>query len=85
MSPLFLVLIIVLSVGVITYSIFLLRRSEDDPLLTRIDEFAGREEVASIEEIELSMFFYRDFVICSSCLFFRSLCARELGMVGCGE
>lgn len=36
-------------------SLVLLRRSEDDPLATRIDEFAARDEAVSIEEIELSM------------------------------
>ena len=40
---------------VIFASIFLLRRAEDDPLAVRIDEFAAREEIVSIEEIELSM------------------------------
>jgi tight adherence protein C len=36
-------------------SILLLRRSEEDPLSARIDEFAAREEITSIEEIELSL------------------------------
>ncbi|PIE81978.1 MAG: type II secretion system protein [Chloroflexi bacterium] len=36
-------------------SIILLRRAEDDPLAARIDEFAAREEAASLEEIQLSM------------------------------
>jgi tight adherence protein C len=38
-------------------SIFLLRRSEGDPLSRRIDEYAAREEVVSMEEIELSLSF----------------------------
>ncbi|MBE2200814.1 MAG: type II secretion system F family protein [Anaerolinea sp.] len=36
-------------------SVILLRRSEEDPLTARIDEFAARDEAVSIEEIELSM------------------------------
>jgi tight adherence protein C len=49
--------LIVLVVAVITIfgSIILLRRSEEDPLAARIDEFAAREEIASIEEIELTL------------------------------
>jgi tight adherence protein C len=39
----------------IVASIILLRRSEEDPLSSRIGEFASRDEVASIEEIELSL------------------------------
>lgn len=41
----------------IVFSIFLLRRSEEDPLSVRIDEYASREEAVSIEEIELSLSF----------------------------
>lgn len=37
------------------FGIYLLQRAEGDPLAVRIDEFAAREEVTSIEEIELSM------------------------------
>lgn len=55
MSPLVLLLIVVVAIGIITLSVLLLRRSEADPLVSRIDEYAAREEVASIEEIELSM------------------------------
>lgn len=50
--------ILVLLLGamiVIVASILLLRRAEEDPLGVRIDEFAAREEAASIEEIELSL------------------------------
>jgi len=36
-------------------SVVLLRRAEDNPLAARIDDFAAREEIVSIEEIELSM------------------------------
>jgi tight adherence protein C len=39
----------------IVVSVLLLRRAEDDPLISRIEEYAIREEPASIEEIELSM------------------------------
>lgn len=55
MPPLFILLAGVVAVIIIVASIFLLRRAEDDPLTTRIDEFAAREEIVSIEEIELSM------------------------------
>ena len=44
-------LILVIVVGVV----FVLPRTEQDPLMTRINEYASREEVASIEEIELSL------------------------------
>lgn len=47
--------IFVVAVFIIALSILLLRRAEEDPLTTRIDEFAAREEIVSIEEIELSM------------------------------
>jgi tight adherence protein C len=43
------------AIALVIISILLLRRAEDDPLSTRIDEYAAREEAASIEEIELSM------------------------------
>lgn len=38
-------------------SVVLLRRSEDDALTDRINEYAAREEMASIEDIELSLSF----------------------------
>ncbi|MGD2078265.1 MAG: type II secretion system F family protein [Chloroflexota bacterium] len=41
--------------ALVIISILLLRRAEQDPLAARIDEYASREEAASIEEIELSM------------------------------
>lgn len=44
-----------IAVFLIVFSILLLRRSEEDPLLARIEEYAAREEAASIEEIELSL------------------------------
>jgi tight adherence protein C len=50
-----LLIIFVFAVVAIVGSIFLLRRSEEDPLSVRIDEFAAREEITSIEEIELSL------------------------------
>lgn len=55
MNPTFLLILGVAAVILIVVSILLLRRSEEDPLSARIDEFAVREEVVSIEEIELSM------------------------------
>lgn len=39
----------------IVIAIILLRRAEDDPLISRIEEYAIREEAVSIEDIELSM------------------------------
>ncbi|MEJ2747221.1 MAG: type II secretion system F family protein [Anaerolineae bacterium] len=54
MSPLF-IIIGILAIIMVVISIMLLRRSEEDPLSARIDEFAVREEVVSFEEIELSM------------------------------
>jgi tight adherence protein C len=56
MSPL-LIAILLISVVAIFGSILLLRRSEEDPLAARIDEYAAREEIATIEEIELSLSF----------------------------
>ncbi len=47
--------IIVIAIVIIIISVVLLRRAEEDPLTSRIDEFAVREEIVSIEEIELSM------------------------------
>lgn len=54
-TTLLLLLGVLVAIGAVAYGFILLRRSEEDPLITRIDEFAAREEVASIEEIELSM------------------------------
>lgn len=55
MSPLILLLIGGFAILIMVGSVLLLRRSEEDPLAVRIDEFAAREELVSIEEIELSM------------------------------
>lgn len=55
MTPLALFIILVVALATIAFSILLLRRAEEDPLTVRIDEFAAREEVVSIEEIELSL------------------------------
>lgn len=55
MSTAIIAIIVIFAIGVMAFSIILLRRAEDDPLLARIDEFAAREEIVSIEEIELSM------------------------------
>ena len=54
MSPL-LIGVFIIAIVIIGFSIVLLRRAEEDPLVSRIDEFAAREEIVSIEEIELSM------------------------------
>lgn len=43
------------AVALIGLSIIYLRRAEENPLLDRIDEYAAREELVSIEEIELSL------------------------------
>ncbi|RMH00798.1 MAG: type II secretion system F family protein [Chloroflexi bacterium] len=55
MSIQILLLIAVIAIGIVGFSIYLLRRAEEDPLAVRIDEFAAREEIVSIEEIELSL------------------------------
>ncbi len=55
MTPLFLVIVGIIAIIIMGASVILLRRSEEDPLSARIDEFAVREEVVSIEDIELSM------------------------------
>lgn len=46
-----------LAIILVIASVALMRRSEGDPLMSRIEEYAAREEVASIEEIELSLSF----------------------------
>ncbi len=51
------VIILLVAMIAIIGSIILLRRSEEDPLAARIDEFAAREEAVSIEEIELTLSF----------------------------
>jgi tight adherence protein C len=55
MTPITIVVIALLALGLIVASILLLRRSEEDPLSARIVEYALREEPASMEEIELSL------------------------------
>lgn len=46
---------IFVAVILIFASVLLLRRAEEDPLSARIDEYAAREEPATMEEIELSL------------------------------
>jgi Flp pilus assembly protein TadB len=46
-----------LAIILVIASVALMRRSEGDPLMSRIEEYAAREEVVSIEEIELSLSF----------------------------
>jgi len=55
MPLMLLLLLAVVAIFIIGASVFLLRRAEEDPLAVRIDEFAAREEVVSIEDIELSL------------------------------
>ena len=55
MNATFLLVLGISAIVIIMVSILLLRRSEDDPLSARIDEFAVREEAVSIEDIELSL------------------------------
>lgn len=55
LSPILLLLLILLIVSAVFFGLLLLRRSEDDPLSARINEYAGRDEQVSIEEIEMSM------------------------------
>lgn len=54
-TTLILILVGVFAIALMGLSLIYLRRTEDDPLAVRIDEFAAREEAVSIEEIELSM------------------------------
>jgi tight adherence protein C len=54
-SPILLLGVAVIAIIIIAGSVFLLRRAEADPLTARIDEFAAREEIVSIEDIELSL------------------------------
>ncbi len=54
MSP----VVLIAALGALTLivaSIVLLRRAEEDPLISRIEEYAIRDEPVSIEEIELSL------------------------------
>jgi tight adherence protein C len=55
MTPTIIIGAVLIVILLVVFGIILLRRSEGDPLAVRIDEFAAREEAASIEEIELSM------------------------------
>lgn len=55
MNVTFLLILGIAAIVIIMVSILLLRRSEEDPLSARIDEFAVREEAVSIEDIELSL------------------------------
>lgn len=55
MPPILIAILVVVVLITIVVAIILLRRAEDDPLTTRIEEFAAREELVSIEDIELSM------------------------------
>lgn len=55
MTPLILLIFVAVALMFMVFSVVLLRRSEEDPLAARIDEFAAREEIVSIEEIELSL------------------------------
>lgn len=55
MTPALLAVIGLVAIVIMGASVLLLRRAEDNPLAARIDDFAAREEIVSIEEIELSM------------------------------
>lgn len=57
MNPLLIAGLVVVVVVIIVVAIILLRRAEDDPLTTRIEEFAAREELVPMVDIELSMSF----------------------------
>ncbi len=64
--PVQLILIIfavVIGLVLIIYSFSLLRKVDEDVLIRRINEYAAREEVASIEEIELSLSFSERVII----------------------
>lgn len=49
------IVIAILGIAMIVTAVLLLRRAEGDALTDRINEYAAREEVASIEDIELSL------------------------------
>lgn len=51
------ILAVILGLLLIIYSFSLLRRADEDVLMQRINEYASREEIASIEDIELSLSF----------------------------
>lgn len=55
MTPIFIAGALLVVLLLVVFGVLLLRRSEGDPLAMRIDEYAAREEAASIEEIELSL------------------------------
>ena len=55
MTILLLVGVVLFGVILVVGSVVLLRRSEGDALADRLDEYAAREEIVSIEEIELSL------------------------------
>lgn len=55
LSPVGILIVGFLALILIVFSILLLRRAEEDPLGMRIEEYAAREEAASIEEIEMSL------------------------------
>ena len=58
MSPTLLIaLVVVIGLVLLVYAIVLFQRVETDALSDRINEYASREEVASIEDIELSLSF----------------------------
>lgn len=54
---------VLIALVLIVMSVVLVRRSDQDVLSDRINEFAAREEVASIEDIELSLSFGERIII----------------------
>ena len=58
MSPtLWIILAVVVGLVLLIYAVVLFQRVENDALSDRINEYASREEIASIEDIELSLSF----------------------------
>ena len=58
MSPTLLIaLVVIIGLVLLIYAVVLFQRVETDALSDRINEYASREEVASIEDIELSLSF----------------------------
>lgn len=55
MPTLIIVVVPIIAFILIIASVMLMRRSEEDPLGARIEQYAAREEAVSIEEIELSL------------------------------
>ncbi len=54
---------VILAIALIVFSVVLVQRSDQDALTDRINEFAAREEIATIEDIELSLSFSQRVIV----------------------